>query len=310
VTSIMATPIRTPTRNVQHMMAPEMQILLDRMDFVKDAVKDNSSKLQNFDGALKLLSERVDKMADDAGPAVARDTDQTSAKQITDRTARVVRSFLHSVDHDGESPTEDALDTDGSVGMSLLQGAYTQIRDSVQKVILPANLSMGDTGPNVKGESRKMMAFIRKTGGYTSTMLKIIQLVNDKDTPELADWDILYTCVLALHRLVLAEQTFTVYEGNGLPADTLNMYRFFSKNSFISKQETQALENATRVTSAINDAKKSARSMDNTSRRGGFNGRFNTRGRGNFFRGAGRDQKSAGNDFFDSTVTAASSSKP
>jgi hypothetical protein len=170
------------------------------------------------------------------------------------------------------------------VDSSTLQGAYIQIRDSVNKIVLPSRLSIGDTGPNVRGEARKSLNFVRKCAGYTQTMLRVMKSVSDKAEAEEGDWDSLYTCIAALHRLLQAEQVVCVYEGSGVPSETVQLYRFPSKNSAISTADTVALENATRLTTAINLAKGQSKSDGNNSR-GNFGGRRfngNFRGRGGF----------------------------
>ena len=183
----------------------------------------------------------------------------------------------------------------------------------MQKVVLPPKLTVGDVGPNVKGKSRKMLAFVRKSAGYTTTTLKVIKIIADKDRPDEADIDMIYTCVLVLHRNFLSEQTNTVFEGSGVPQETLMLYKFLSKNSTISLDETMALENATRLSTAINMAKAQGTS-DQNYRRGGNRNRFgnNSRGRGNYYRGgASKDSTPTGaKDYFDSALSSAASGKP
>jgi hypothetical protein len=202
-----------------------------------------------------------------------------------------------------------------------LNGAYTQLRDSVQKIVLPAKMSMGDIGPSVKGDSRRMLAFVRRTAGYSTTLLKVLKQVSSKPVPEESDWDSVFTVALALHKTLLAEQTTTVFEGSGVPQETLSMYRFLSKNFSISSSETLALENAASLTTSINLSKNSLGSEFARGRRGnfpggrsgGYSGSNQGGGHGfnnNFFRGSNRGGYQQSPDYFDSTVTAVSNSKP
>jgi hypothetical protein len=188
-------------------------------------------------------------------------------------TCRVVRT---------EFPIADSSGFDGVSEMSALQGAFTQIRDSVQKVVLPTKFAMTEYGPGIKPEYRKTLALIRKTSSFTTTMLKLMKLSGEKPHPSESDWDLMYTCLITLHKTIQSEQIGAIFEGKGVPDDTMTMYRFLSKNSAIDRSETIALENATRLTSAIHEAKKQGKSND-TSQRGGYRGnRFNSnfRGRG------------------------------
>jgi hypothetical protein len=166
-------------------------------------------------------------------------------------------------------------------------------------------MSFGDTGPNVKGDARRTLAIIRRAGGYTTTMLKLMKVVTEKDTLGESDWDLMYTCILTLHKTLQSEQTSAVFEGSGVPPETLQLYKFLSKNLNISRSDTLALENATRLSTAICMAKGQSRQD--------YGGRFNNfRGRGNSnFRGAGRGGgNSSEPDYFDSTVASASAGKP
>jgi len=181
-------------------------------------------------------------------------------------------------------------------------------------------MSVGDVNPSVKGESRRMLAFVRRTAGYSTTLLKVLKQVSSKPSPDESDWDSVFTVALALHKLLLAEQTTTVFEGSGVPPETLSMYRFLSKNSSISTAETQALENAARLTTAINLSKNSSGSEFSRGRRGNYSGNRSNysnsgqrggRGYGsNFFRGSNRGGFQQSPDYFDSTVTAAANTKP
>ena len=288
-----------------------LDLILHRMDLMRGAVDETCTRIKALETGLSSVRSDLDKMA--AGTSAGSRPALFSATPL----ASDIGSTPFNVN---DVPTDDDFGTSGYFDSPTLNGAYTQLRDSVQKVVLPARMSMGDVGPNVKGDSRRMLAFVRRTAGYSTTMLKVLKQVSSKSSPEESDWDAVFTVTLALHRLLLAEQTTTVFEGSGVPPETLSMYRFLSKNSSISSVETQALENAARLTTAINLSKNSSGSEFSRGRRGNFSGNrsnySNTGQRGgrgfgnNFFRGSNRGGNQQSTDYFDSTVNAATSPKP
>ena len=260
----------------------------------------SNRRMEKYEDSMEKLQASVSKMAKAGFRAGVPTSTKTSS------------SAEHNKDDFAGSPSDDLKEHDGDLESSELHGAYVQIRDSVQKVQLPPRLSLGDTGPSVRGEARKMVTFIRKCAGFTTTMLKVFKSVSDKIETEEADWDSLFTCVTALHRTFQSEQTASIFEGSGVPTDTLQLYRFLAKNTSITDQEARALENATRLSTAINMAKASG-SGNNNYQRGRGNRRFDSsfRGRGGNFRGFNRGSQGQGSsDYFDSAVASTSSAKP
>jgi hypothetical protein len=162
-------------------------IILERLDVMRAAIEENTRRMRGYEDSLDRLVRTVDKMA---------------SLKMRDRTPTDINKSEPTPRKEGfaEPPTEDQLGNDGDLDAAVLHGAFVQIRDSVAKTVLPARLSMGDTGPNVRGESRKMLNFIRKCAGYTSTMLRVMKMTGEKAEPEEADWDILFTCISALHK--------------------------------------------------------------------------------------------------------------
>ena len=288
-----------------------LDLILHRMDLMRGAVDETCTRLKAVEGELASVRTEMDKMAATGDDAGIRPFNLGSNLLTSDLGTTRVKDV----------PTEEDFGCSGFFDSSTLCGAYTQLRDSVQKVQLPAKMSIGDVGPSVKGDSRRMLAFVRRTAGYSTTLLKVLKQVSGKAVPDELDWDSVFTVALALHKTLLAEQTATVFEGSGVPPETLSMYRFLSKNTSISPAETMALENAARLTTAINLSKNSSGSEFSRARRGNYSGGrsggnsgYQHRGgRGfnnNFFRGSGRGNNQASPDYFDSTVTAASNSKP
>jgi hypothetical protein len=139
-----------------------------------------------------------------------------------------------------------------------------------------------------------------------------MKLSGDKPHPSESDWDLMYTCLVTLHKTIQSEQIGAIFEGKGVPDDMMTMYRFLSKNSAIDRAETIALENATRLTSAIHEAKKQGKSSD-SSQRGGYRGnKFNNNflGRGGNRNFSKNSNQNSDSDFFDKSVSAAASGKP
>jgi hypothetical protein len=277
-------------------------IILERLDAMRSSVDENSRRMRGYEESLDRLVRTVEKMAAVRIDSMPRPSSRDFPSRITPRKG------------DTEPPVDDRLGDGGDLDAAVLQGAFVQVRDSVAKVVLPARMSMGDTGPNVRGDSRKMLNFIRKCGTYTTTVLKVMKSAGEKAEPEESDWDTVYTCVASLHRQLQAEQTACVFEGSGVPSDTLQLYRFLSRNSTIGKHETQALENASRLSAAIHMSKTNVK-QDGQNQRGGFRGRRfgdNYRGRGQSnFRGYNRGSSNRDSgDYFENVVTSTASGKP
>jgi hypothetical protein len=303
---------QTP-RRTSEMGDERLDLILHRMDLMRGAVDETCVRIKTVENGLLTVRTDLDKMAA---------TNRGSGMHPFSSGSNIMTSDLGGTPGNiRDVPTDDDFGTSGYFDSTTLNGAYTQLRDSVQKVVLPAKMSMGDIGPNVKGDARRMLAFVRRTAGYSTTLLKVLKQVSGKPTPEESDWDSVFTIALALHKTLLAEQTTTVFEGSGVPQETLSMYRFLSKNASISASETMALENAARLTTAINMSKNNSGSDYHRGRGGRFSGsrtggfsNFNQRGgRGynnNFTRGSGRGGYQQTSDYFDSTVTAASVAKP
>jgi hypothetical protein len=302
----------SPRRNTD-MGDERLDLILHRMDLMRGAVDETCVRIKVVEDGLSTVRTDLDKMA-----ATSKDAGIGSFSY----GANLLTSDLGATPYNiRDVPTDDEFGSSGFFDSSTLNGAYTQLRDSVQKIVLPAKMSMGDVGPSVKGDSRRMLAFVRRTAGYSTTLLKVLKQVSSKPTPDESDWDSVFTVALALHKTLLAEQTTTVFEGSGVPPETLSMYRFLSKNSSISANETMALENAARLTTAINLSKNTSGSEFHRGRGGRFSGgrnggysNFNQRGgRGfnsNFSRGSHRGGYQQSPDYFDSTVAAASNTKP
>jgi hypothetical protein len=289
-----------------------LDLILHRMDLMRGAVDETCTRIKTVEDG--LVSVRLDMVKMAATGIDAGTRPFSLGSNIL--TSQMGESHYNAKD----VPTDDDFGNSGYFDSSTLNGAYTQLRDSVQKVVLPAKMAMGDIRPSVKGDSRRMLAFVRRTAGFSTTLLKVLKQVSTKPTPEESDWDSVFTVALALHKTLLAEQTATVFEGSGVPPETLAMYRFLSKNTSISAAETLALENAARLTTAINISKNNSGSEFSRGRRGNYSGGrsggnsgFHQRGgRGfnNNFRGSGRGRYQQSPDYFDSTITAASNSKP
>jgi hypothetical protein len=274
--------------------------IMEKLDTLVNAVSEVTDRLKDNEARVEKLTYRFSKMAATPG---------SSGKHSTHKFSTASASRFESED----SPSTDTSGNDG-LEYTELQSAYVQIRDSLQKVILPNRMSMGDTGPSVKGDARRTLAIIRRAAGYTTTMLKLMKVSSEKDVPVESDWDLLYTCLLTLHKTLQSEQTSAVFEGSGVPPETLQLYKFLSKNSNISRSDTLALENATRLSTAISMAKGQSRQDFQQQRRGNsFGGRYNSfRGRGGSnFRGAGRGRENSTQpDYFDNAVASASAGKP
>jgi hypothetical protein len=305
-------PPITPRRDSE-IGIERLDLILHRMDIMRAALDETCGRINSCDEKLDGLRTDVDKMAD-AGPG-ARLNPLLGPSLLTSDTDVPART-IYGV------PADDEFGSSGFFESPTLMGSYTQLRDSVQKVTLPAKMSFGDVGPNVKGDSRRMLTFVRKLAGYSSTLLKVLKVVSSRPSPEEADWDSVFTIALAMHKVLLSEQTVTVFEGSGVPQETLSMFRFLSKNSAISASETLALENAARLTTAINMSKAHAGPDTQRGRRGGFSGnRFGNNqggftprgGRGYFnnssYRGSRGDYRQSP-DYFDSTLSAAAAAKP
>jgi hypothetical protein len=189
---------------------------------------------------------------------------------------------------------------------SELQGAYTAIKDSVVKVILPPHLTLGDIGAPAKGaDTKKQMALIRKSGGYVTTAMKVLKTVSSRGNVLETDRDTTYTVLLAHFRMLQSEQSVCVVEGTGVTADCVRMYRFLSKNPCFSQTETIAMENAARMSVAASLAQKTEPTRGGHGRGyggGRFGGRFNNRGGGNQ-RGYGA--QGGNRDAFDNAVNQA-----
>jgi hypothetical protein len=60
------------------------------------------------------------------------------------------------------------------------QGIYLAVKDSVARVQLPSQLTLGDSNVPAKGETRNRLIFIRKSASYINTALKLMKSFGDK----------------------------------------------------------------------------------------------------------------------------------
>lgn len=159
------------------------------------------------------------------------------------------------------------------------QADYTAIKDSVSKVVLPSGLVIGDSNISLKGEARGKVALIKKSAGYVQTVLKLLKNIGESGQVTESDVDNLYVCASAHVHMLQEENKLAVIEGTGVPKDCVQMFRFLAKNPSFTPHDTQALENATRISLAVN----TVQSRDNHGRGGRRGGFHNNRGnRGNY----------------------------
>jgi hypothetical protein len=186
------------------------------------------------------------------------------------------------------------------------QGIYLAVKDSVARIQLPSQLTLGDSNVPAKGETRNRLIFIRKSASYITTALKVMKSFGEKASISEGDLDNLYACLVAHLRMHQSEQSICIVEGTGVTKDCMQMFRFLSKNPCFTSNETVALENAARISVAASLAQQN---------NGG--GNFNNRGRGynrgnSNFRGRGRGNNNYhgkdnyhSRDSFDSSIKQA-----
>ena len=223
------------------------------------------------------------------------------------------RAYKPAKEHDGQFDVPKYV-SDGSTSAGMrnsladpqasfgdcekIQASYIAIKDSVNKVVLPAGLTLGDTGAPAKGEARRVLTFVRKCGGYMSTILKLIKNVTDKESMDEKDLESIYTVAVANFKLLQSEQAVCVVESTGVNKDCVQMFRFLAKNPCFTATETVALENAARISVAASLAQGSNESRGRGRGRGG---NFNNRGTG-FRTGFSSRGGSQSSDRFNSAV--------
>ena len=196
------------------------------------------------------------------------------------------------------------------VDYNAFNAQYLGIKDSVNRVALPGQITLGEVSLTLKGEARAKSGFIKKNSGYVTTGLKVIKLINDKQEVNQEDIEKLYAVLVAHQSMLQQEQSVCVVEGTGSGGnkELSQMFRFFTKNPTFSAQETIALENATRIVAATNQTPKKEegeKGFNNSNRgnqRGGFRG---GRGRGRGF--YNNFNKNYGGDNYERSVNNANS---
>ena len=85
-----------------------------------------------------------------------------------------------------ESPSPDNIEPGWCLVLCLHTNSRFVAENNSSKQIVV------DTVPSVKGDARKTLAIIRRAAGYTTTMLKLMKVVSDKDAIDEDNWDIMY----------------------------------------------------------------------------------------------------------------------
>ena len=155
---------------------------------------------------------------------------------------------------------------------------YSSIKDSVARIKLPAELLLPESGLVIKpGEAKNRLAFVKKASSFTTTTLKVLKEVGDRGSVNGQDLDNILACLTAQQHMFQIEQNLCVVEGTGVSKDTLQLYKFISKNPTFGHADAQALESACRITLATGQT-----SNGNRGSRGGHSSfRGNGRFRGN-----------------------------
>ena len=195
----------------------------------------------------------------------------------------------------------DSATDDPQSEIQAINAEYLSITDLVNREVLPGNANLGDITFPLKGDVRTRSTFIKRNSGFVTTGLKLIKQINDNQTVTQEDIEKLFIVLTAHQSMLQSEQSAVVVEGTGVGKEATQMFRFLTKNSFFSSHETQAIENAIRITTAASAAQPQNNSGNNSNQngyrgnnRGGYRGNNRGYGRG-FNRGY---QNNGGNNHF------------
>jgi hypothetical protein len=224
-------------------------------------------------------------------------------EELTEKDRVFKKESRRKAENTSESTKESHYSSLVSSESEELFGQYTAIKDSVQKIVLPGTMTVADSGVTAKGEAKRVISTLKMSANFVTTSLKVIKTIVDKNEVDMDDLDVLFTIQQAHLRRIQSEHTAAIVEGTGVPKETVQMFKFFSKNSScFTTQESQALENAARVSAAAAMAKNA-----DTPTRGRGGRRFNSyRGGYNARNTFNKDSK----DAFEAVVSQAGAGKP
>ena len=280
----------------------DLQSVLEKLDRLCVKFESVDYRLSAIEAGAFTESRRLGREDRDEGAAAPRSR--------SDQLSMVEQDFLDFI-ADSVSSTKPHIRGE----IKELSDQYLAIKESVSTTEIPSHLFRGDTYFKQTDTGKKLMTVIRKQGGYIVTTLKVLRkLVQEKELNKDSAL-LIFTVISAQLRSLQSDQATCFWEGTGAHKDQLSIYKTLNSNPFVTKQDAEAFDVATRIFLASKQAADADKSHSST---GGASGRGRGKWRGGWKGNTNKNQPKSDNsssstnprDLFDAAVAAAAAPKP
>lgn len=265
----------------------------------QNVMSDEQQKLQ---ASLDTILKRIDDI-DTGQSRVNERIDRLEAERVTDvdpgtflQATEFARFGRAAQDGGAEAPPPSS----GDAASGDFQGEFQSIKDSLQKLTLPADLRLNDSRSGIKRQDQPFNNAVVKSARYVETTLKVISTLADKTVITTGDVEKIFA-VQCAHIKFLQEEYQTLLVKGQFDEGTAKIFRTLQKNtSAFSPGSIETLKNASQLMQAqlqINNTQQQGRGYNYRGNRRGYRGdryqSFSSRG---FGRGRGNQQ--GGSSFY------------
>ena len=208
----------------------------------------------------------------------ANQINSSHSDRVRERFGRFVSPTQAGVNETNPSPRS------GEVASGDLQGEFAVIKDSVQRVRLPAELKLNDSKSGIKRQDQATYNIVAKSCRFIETSIKLLSLVDVQEDQQ-QRIDELYTVAVAHLKYMQEEYASLIVQGK-FGTDCAGVYRALQRNSSAFPQEHLETLRAAVTLSGFSEPQRqdrnSTRGWSRGNFRGGFRGGFRGSNRGGF----------------------------